>query len=216
MISKDAFSSYFPWCGCRGNKDRRIKLQYGCLDKKEHRISKWEADRNEGIIPLAIFAFTEQEPVCYVKDGKNNVEYKASDSPVCLRIASLCARKHNVEHKERKKNTKHAYKLKDGRNGNEAVFFFLCGLNKRCKHNANAKEVTDICEMNVEIPTNYVNVIKDSKTRNKAHKSERTVNSLENKLRCSVFNHNFSLFLFVFYILPYDNQINNFACLSDV
>ena len=117
------------------------------------------------------------------------MEAKAADSPVELRIATLCTCKHDVKHKEGQKNTKHADKLEQGNRGNVAVFLLLCRLNQRGKHYADAKEVTDVGEVNVEIPADHADVVEDAKTRNAAHQAERAINGLENELGRSVLNH---------------------------
>jgi hypothetical protein len=46
--------------------------------------------------------------------------------------------------------------------------------------------------VNVEIPTDHTYVVENSKARNEAYKTECAINSLENKLCSSVFNHDFS------------------------
>ena len=78
------------------------------------------------------------------------MENKASDSPVCLRVASLCACKHNVKHKECKQNSEHSNKLQNRSGLYVAVLFFSYRLNQSSEHNANAEKVTDICEMHVK------------------------------------------------------------------
>ena len=124
------------------------------------------------------------------------MESKASYSPVKLRIASLRTCEHNIEHKERQKYSEHSYKFQDGSNGNVAVFIFSCGLNKLGKHNAKAKKITDVGKMHVEIPTDHIDVIKNSETRNASDKAERAIKGLENKLCCSVFTHKASPLIF--------------------
>ena len=41
------------------------------------------------------------EPIRYIHNRKNNVEQKAANSPVCLRIATFSACKHDVKYEER-------------------------------------------------------------------------------------------------------------------
>ena len=172
-----------------GDQNRSIKLQDHCLNEQEDHVSERETDRGNGIIPLSLFALTEQEPVSDIENRKNHVEAKAADAPVCLGIAPLGTCKHNVKHKEGQQNAEHADEFEHGCNGDVAVLFLLCRLNQRRKHYTKAQKVTDIGEMYVEIPTDHLNVIKDTKACDNTHKSEGTIDSLENKLRCSVFNH---------------------------
>jgi hypothetical protein len=117
------------------------------------------------------------------------VEAQAAYSPVALRIAPLCTCEHDVKDKEGQKNTEHADKLEQGGCGNVAVFLLLCRLNQRGKHYADAKEVTDVGEVNVEIPADHADVVKDAKASYKADKAKRAINGLENELGCSVLNH---------------------------
>jgi hypothetical protein len=65
-------------------------------------------------------------------------------------------------------------------------------LNQLCSHNAYTKEITDVGKVNVEIPTDHIDVIENSEARYTSYETERAVNSLENELCCSVFNHNSS------------------------
>jgi hypothetical protein len=123
------------------------------------------------------------------------VEAKASDSPVCLGIAPLRAREHNVEHKEGEKYSEHTDKLQHRSGSHTAILFLFCRLDKSGKHNADAKEVADVGEMHVEIPTDHTEVIKDSKTCDSSDKSEGAVNCVINKLCGSVFYHNTSPFI---------------------
>jgi hypothetical protein len=131
------------------------------------------------------------------------VEAQAADTPVCLGIAAFCAREHNIKNKEGQKNAKHSDKFQKGCSGNEAVFLLLCRLNKSGKHNTDAQEIADIGEVNVEIPTDRVNVVKDSKACHEPHESQGNVDGLINQLGSSVFDHNiFSLskkFLFILF-----------------
>ncbi len=150
-------------CGCGRNQNRRVKLQDDCLDKQENYVSKRERNGSNRIIPLSFFALVEQKPVCYVHNGKHNMEAQATNSPVGLRIAAFCACEHNVKHEEGKQNAKHSDKLQNRSSRNKAVFFFLCSLNQSGEHNTDAKEITDVCEVNIEIPANRVNVVEDSK-----------------------------------------------------
>jgi hypothetical protein len=46
--------------------------------------------------------------------------------------------------------------------------------------------------VNVEVPADHTEVVEDSKAGDTANQAERAVDRLENKLRGSVFNHNFS------------------------
>jgi hypothetical protein len=99
------------------------------------------------------------------------VEAKTSDSPVCLRITAFCTGKHNVEYKESEQNAKHSNKLQNGSSRNETVFFFLCRLNKRSGHNANAKEIADVGKVDVEIPTDRTNIVEDSQACNATYQA---------------------------------------------
>jgi transcriptional regulator of met regulon len=58
------------------------------------------------------------------------------------------------------------------------------------KHNTDAKKITDVGKVNVKIPTDCVNIVKNSQTCNNTHESKRAVNGVKNQLCCSVFNHN--------------------------
>jgi hypothetical protein len=117
------------------------------------------------------------------------VEAKATDSPVKLRISSLCARKHNVKHKESQKNSENSYKFQERCCGNVAVFLLSYRLYKACDHHTKAEEITDVCEMNVEVPTDRVDVVKDTQGSYRSYKTKRTIDGLKNKLCGSVFNH---------------------------
>ena len=117
------------------------------------------------------------------------MEAKAAYAPVELRIASLCTCKHNVKHKEGQKNSENAYKLQKRCCGNVAVFLLPYRLNETCDHNSKAEEITDVCEMNVEVPTDSVDVIKDTQGSYRSYKTKRTIDGLKNKLCSSVFNH---------------------------
>ena len=48
------------------------------------------------------------------------------------------------------------------------------------EHNANAKVVADIGEVDIEIPTNQVDVVKDSKTSHTAYKTKGDIDCLIN------------------------------------
>ena len=176
--------------GGRRNQNRGVKLQNDRLNQQEDHISKGEGDGNEGIIPLALFALVEQEPVCNVHDGQHHMGQKAADAPVCLRITACSACEHNVKDEEGQKNSKHTDKLQKGGGRNIAVLFLLCGLNQRSEHYADAQEIADVGEVNVEIPTNYIDVIEDSQTCDTSHKAQGAIDGLKNQLCRSVFDHN--------------------------
>jgi hypothetical protein len=72
-------------------------------------------------------------------------------------------------------------------------------LNKSGYHHAKAKEITDVGKMHVEIPTEHRYIIENSKARNTTNKSKGAINSLKNKLCCSVFDHNCSPFLYMLF-----------------
>jgi hypothetical protein len=117
------------------------------------------------------------------------VEAQASYTPVCLRVTSLCACKHNVEHEEGEKYSEHSDKLEKGSGGNVAVLLLFCRLDKGGKHHAEAKKIADVGKVNVEIPTYRVDIIKDSRACDNAHESERAIDSLIDQLSGSVFYH---------------------------
>jgi hypothetical protein len=131
------------------------------------------------------------------------VEAKTADTPVCLGIASLSACEHDVKYKEGQKNAEHSDKLKQGCSSYVTVLFLFCRLDQSGKHHADAKKITDIGEVNVEIPTDRIDIVEDSKACNDTYKSEGHVDSLINQLGSSVFDHNiFSLskkFLFILF-----------------
>ena len=140
------------------------------------------------------------------------MEGQATNSPVKLRIASLCSCEHNIEYKERKKDAKHTNKLEYGSSSNVAVLLLLDRLDQACKHNTKAKEIADVSKVHIEIPAEHLDVIKDAETRNASYKSEGAINGLIDQLCCSVFNHNTSVMrkriffcisalIFVFYFL---------------
>ena len=204
--------------GGRGrNKDRRIKLQDNCLNKKEDRIGKRERNGSDGIVPLRFLALVEQEEIQDIHNGKNDVEQKTTDAPVELRITSCRACEHNVKDKEGKQNAEHTDKLQKRRRRNCTILFLFDRLDQRGEHNADAKKVTDIGEVYVEIPTDHMDVIKDTKACDTAHKAERAINGLENELRGSVFNHNVSLFLlFSLNVMEYNrNRVLRFLRLHN-
>jgi hypothetical protein len=117
------------------------------------------------------------------------VEAETANTPVCLRIAALSTRKHNVEYKEGQKNSEQSDKLQQRSGGNVAVFFLFYRLDQAGNHNTEAKKITDVGKVNVKIPTNRFDIIKNSKARNASNQTERAIDSLENKLYCSIFNH---------------------------
>jgi hypothetical protein len=174
--------------GC-GNEDRGVELQDHSLDKKEYRISQGKTDGSYGIIPLSLLALIEEEPIGNVHNGKNDVEKKTSDTPVELGIASRSSGKHEIEHKEGQKYTEYSDKLEQGRCAYIAVFLFLYRLNEPRDHNAEAKEITEVSEVHVEIPTYRADVVEDSEARNTAYNTECAIYGLVDKLCCSVFYH---------------------------
>jgi hypothetical protein len=123
------------------------------------------------------------------------VEAQAANTPVCLGIAAGRAGKHNVKHKEGQKNAQHSNKLQHRNGRNVAVFFLFCRLNKSGDHHAKAKEIADVGEVNVKIPTDRADVVKNSKAGDEAYETKRAINGLENKLCGSVFNHGLSPFV---------------------
>jgi hypothetical protein len=62
-------------------------------------------------------------------------------------------------------------------------------LNKGGKHNSDAKEITDVGEIYVKIPTEIRDVVKYSEPGNAANKSECQINRLIYQLNSSVFYH---------------------------
>ena len=108
------------------------------------------------------------------------MENKASNTPVCLGITAFCACKHNVKNKEGQKNSEHSDKLQKGRSRNKAIFFFPYRLNECSKHHANTQEITDVGEMDVEIPADQVHVVEDSKACHDAYKAKGNVDGLIN------------------------------------
>ena len=181
--------------GRGGNQNRRIKPQDDCLKKKEDHVSDGKAHRSDGIIPLAPSALTEQEPISYVQNRKNNVEAQAANTPVRLRITSLGTCEHKVKYKEGQKNSQHSDKFQHGSNRDVAVLFLFYCLYQRGKHNTNTKKVTDIGEVYVKIPSNRVDIIEDSEACDDANESKRAIDRLENKLCGPVFDHDVPLFL---------------------
>ena len=123
------------------------------------------------------------------------MEENAYYSPVSLRLATLRACEHNVEDEEGEKNTEHADKLQNWSNGNVAVLLSLSRLDKRRDHYADAKEVADVGEVDVEVPANHGNIVKYAERGDHTDKTERAINGLENKLCSSAFDHNVFLFL---------------------
>ena len=55
-------------------------------------------------------------------------------------------------------------------------------LNETCDHNAKAEEITDVCEMNIEVPTDSIDVVKDTQGSYRSYKTKRTIDGLKNKL----------------------------------
>jgi hypothetical protein len=108
------------------------------------------------------------------------MEAQAAHTPVCLGITAFCAGEHNIKHEEGQKDSKYSDELQNGRSRNEAVFFFSCCLNKRSKHNANAQEITDVREVDVEVPADRVNIVEDSKRCNTAYKTKGDIDRLKN------------------------------------
>ena len=166
--------------GGGGDEDGGVELQNDGLNEQEDDIGKGEGNGSDGVIPLAFFALIEQKPVGYVHDGEHNMECKAADSPVCLRISSFCTGQHDVENKESEQNAQHTYKFQNGYCGNIAIGAFLCGLDKSGEHNGYAKEIADIGEVDVEVPANNIDVIKDAEAGNAANKTEGAVKGLIN------------------------------------
>ena len=173
-----------------GNQNRGIKSQNNRLDQQEDHVGNGETDGGDGVIPLTLSALTEQEPVGNVQNGQGNVEQKASDSPVELRIAAFGPRQHNVEHKEGQQDAEHTDELQHGGNRYVAVLLLLGRLNQAGEHNAEAKEIADVGEVNVEIPADRVDVIENSRTGHTAHEGQGAVDRIKDQLCRSVFNHN--------------------------
>lgn len=123
-----------------------VEFQNSCVDQEEHRICKRKACGSDGIIPLALLALIEQEPIGNIHDRQDHVEGQAANAPVELRIASLCP----------------------------------------CKHNAKAKKVADVGKVYVKVPTEQIDVIKNAKAGNAAHKGKRSINCLIDQLCGSV------------------------------
>jgi hypothetical protein len=165
------------------------------LNQKENYVGERKSDRSNGIVPLRLSSLTEQKPISYVQNGKNDVEAKATDAPVCLRISSFGACEHNVKYEEGQKDAEHSNKFQQRSGSYVAVLLLFCSLDQRGKHHTDAKEITDVGEVNVEIPTDRFNVVKDSKACNNTNKSESAIDGLENELCGSVFNHDYSPYI---------------------
>ena len=85
----------------------------------------------------------------------------------------------------------------DRRGGNVAVFLFLRRLNQRRQHHTDAQEITDVGEVDVEVPTDVLDVVEDAETGDQADNSQSQVHGLINQLRGSAFKHSDSpLFYF--------------------
>lgn len=56
----------------------------------------------------------------------------------------------------------------------------------RGKHNAKAKKVADVGKVYVKVPTEQIDVIKNAKAGNAAHKGKRSINRLIDQLCGSV------------------------------
>jgi hypothetical protein len=159
------------------------------LDQKEDHVTNGEADGNEGVIPFALLTFAEQEPIRNVQDGKNDVEGEAADSPVCLRIAACRACEHKVEYEEGQKDAEHTDKLQYGSSLDIAVLFLFRRLDQASEHNAEAEEIADIGKVYVEIPTDRMDIVKDTRRCNAAYESKRTIDRVKNELCGSAFDH---------------------------
>ena len=175
--------------GAVGDQNGRVEAENCRLSVDKYSVYYGEEHSGKGIEPLHLASFVEEEPIGNVQNGENNVEEKASYAPVKLRITSFGTCKEYVEYYEGEKNDDKSDKLQNGGYGNVAVLFFLYGLDKSCNHNAKAEEIAEVCEVDVKVPTDKGDVVKDSKARNAADKSERAVYGLENELRGSVFDH---------------------------
>jgi hypothetical protein len=62
-------------------------------------------------------------------------------------------------------------------------------LDQGSQHDTDTQEVAEVSEVNVEIPPEHIDVIKDSHGRHKAHQAQGTIDGLEDQLGGSVFNH---------------------------
>ena len=175
-----------------GNENGGVKLQDHCLNEEENGVANGESNGNERIIPSAFLAFAEQKQVSNVHNGENHVEYKASDSPVCLRITVCRACEHNIEYKEGQEDAQRSDKLQYGGYRNVAIILLFRRLDQGRKHNTDAKEIADVGKVYVEIPTDHIDVIKDTERSNAAHQSECAINCVKNELCRSVFNHDLS------------------------
>ena len=119
---------------------------------------------------FALLAFIEQEPVRNIQNGKHDVETKATNSPVRLRIATFRACKHNVKYEEGEQDAEYADKLQKRSGCHEAVFLLLNRLYQRSHHNTKAKEIANVGKVYVEIPTDCFNIIKNPKASNTTDK----------------------------------------------
>mgnify|MGYP003502904200 CR=1 FL=1 len=58
----------------------------------------------------------------------------------------------------------------------------------------NTQEIAEVRKMNIEIPANHVDIIKDTEGGHNSDEAKSAVNCLKNQLRGSVFNHRDSPF----------------------
>ena len=117
------------------------------------------------------------------------MEAQAVHTPVRLGITAFCACQHNVKHQEGQKNSQHTDKFQHRHGRNITVFLLSCGLDQTGKHNSQAKIIADVCEVNIAIPADHTDIVKNSQAGNTAHKAKGAINRLEEQLRCSIFDH---------------------------
>jgi hypothetical protein len=53
-------------------------------------------------------------------------------------------------------------------------------LNKGSQHNTNAKEIADVRKVDIKVPSDGVNVVKDTQACDDAHEAKGKVNGLVN------------------------------------
>jgi hypothetical protein len=62
-------------------------------------------------------------------------------------------------------------------------------LDQRRQHHADAQEVAQVGEVNVEIPAEHIDVIKDAPRCHQANQTQGAIDGLVDQLYRSVFNH---------------------------
>ena len=127
------------------------------------------------------------------------METKAANAKIQLRIATCCTCKHNIEYEEGEQDAEHTDKFEYGCCGNIAVVFLSCGLYQCGKHDTQAKEIAEVREMDIKIPAQIGEIIKESQACDHADESQCAINCLINQLCGSVFYHKNS-FLWIFTI----------------